>query len=247
MKTFQQTQYAFASHLRAPDTVAAPEGIEARRIAIYRDLIYNNIEGFVAGAFPVLRSLFQDSAWHELVRDFIVKHQAQTPYFLEISQEFLAYLWQERGEVAGDPVFMLELAHYEWVELALDVATDQLPDAGIMPANILDTYARVSPVVMNLSYQYPVHKISPRFRPDAVELTFLVVYRNSADQVKFMESNALTHRLLHLLQDQPQRSLRTLLLQLANELDHPDPSALLSKGESLVVHLHDLGIISHFE
>lgn len=247
MKTFQQTQYAFASHLRAPDTVAAPEGIEARRIAIYRDLIYNNIEGFVAGAFPVLRSLFEDSSWHELVRDFIVKHQAQTPYFLEISQEFLAYLWQERGQVEGDPVFMMELAHYEWVELALDVATDQLPDAGITPDNILDTYARVSPLVMNLSYQYPVHKISSRFLPDTVELTFLVVYRNSADQVKFMESNALTHRLLYLLQDQPQSSLRAILLQIANELDHPDHSALLSKGESLIRHLHGLRIISHFE
>lgn len=247
MKTFQQTQYAFASHLRAPDTVAAPEGIEARRIAIYRDLIYNNIEGFVAGAFPVLRSLFKDSAWHELVRDFIVKHQAQTPYFLEISQEFLAYLWQERGQVEGDPLFMLELAHYEWVELALDVATDQLPDAGVTPGNILDTHARVSPLVMNLSYQYPVHKISSRFLPDAVELTFLVVYRNSADQVKFMESNALTHRLLYLLQDQPQSSLRAILLQIADELDHPDHSALLSKGESLIAHLNSLNIISHFE
>jgi hypothetical protein len=247
MKTFQQTQYAFASHLRAPDTVAAPEGIEARRIAIYRDLIYNNIEGFVAGAFPVLRSLFADSTWHGLVRDFIVKHQAQTPYFLEISQEFLAYLWQERGQVEGDPVFMLELAHYEWVELALDVATDQLPDAGIIPGNILDAYARVSPLVMNLSYQYPVHKFSPYFRADAVDLTFLVVYRNSADQVKFMESNALTHRLLYLLQDQQQASLRTILLQIADELDHPDDSSLLAKGESLITHLHGLNIISHFE
>lgn len=247
MKSFQQTQYAFAAYLRSPGSAPAPDAIEERRIAIYRDLIYNNIEGFIAGAFPVLRRLYSDAAWHAMVRDFIEKHQAHTPYFLEISQEFLAYLWQERGKVESDPPFLLELAHYEWVELALDVATEELPTKGDVPTSMGDAHPRVSPLVMNLAYQYPVHKISPAFQPKNTELTYLVVYRNAQDEVKFIESNSLTHRLLHLLQDQSHLSLKAIVLQIAGELDYSDPTTLFFKAENLIKDLHDLGIISHFE
>lgn len=244
MKSFQRTQYALAAHLRAPDSEPAPEAIEERRIAIYRELVYNNIEGFVAGAFPVLHRLYPSSAWHAMVRDFIVKHRAQTPYFLEISQEFLAYLWEERGTLEEDPPFLLELAHYEWVELGLDIATAILPEFRDLPENLLDTRVIVSPLVMNLVYQYPVHKISPSYRPDSTELTYLVVYRNAEDKVKFMESNALTHRLLYLLQEPHERSLKAVLTQIAEELDHKNPSLLLEAGESLIKQLHGLSIIS---
>ncbi|UUA73368.1 DNA-binding domain-containing protein [Cellvibrio sp. QJXJ] len=60
MKSFQQTQMDFARYLRAPDEYAIPAAMEARRMEIYRDLIYNNIENLVAGVFPVLRSLLND-------------------------------------------------------------------------------------------------------------------------------------------------------------------------------------------
>ncbi|OEC36203.1 Putative DNA-binding domain-containing protein [Pseudomonas cuatrocienegasensis] len=82
----------------------------------------NNIEGFISGAFPVLHRLIEASRWQRLVRSFIAEHQARTPYFLQISQEFLAWLQQGYVAEAGDPPFVLELAHYEWVELALDVS-----------------------------------------------------------------------------------------------------------------------------
>jgi len=40
---FQDKQYAFAAHLRDPDNVPAPEGIEERRMAVYRELFFNNL------------------------------------------------------------------------------------------------------------------------------------------------------------------------------------------------------------
>ena len=53
----------------------------------------------------------------EMVRDFMRRHRSTTPLFTEVGQEFLAYLQDERGPQAGDWPFMLELAHYEYVEL----------------------------------------------------------------------------------------------------------------------------------
>ena len=55
MADFRQRQAAFAAHLRDPEANPAPPGIEARRMAVYRDLFFNNIAGLLAGNFPVIR------------------------------------------------------------------------------------------------------------------------------------------------------------------------------------------------
>lgn len=169
---------------------------------VYRELIFNNIAQFVRTGFPVLCGLLGAARVDRLVRDFIARHRAETPYFLEISREFLAYLQQEYEPEAGDPDYLIELAHYEWVELALDVAATELPGAGIDPAgDLLRGRPVLSPLAWSLCYTYPVHRLSPEFQPATPppQPTYLVVYRNRADQVRFLEINAVTARLLQLL------------------------------------------------
>ena len=62
-------QKSFAAHIRDPQRVAAPEGVEDRRMEIYRDLFFNNIKNFISGNFPVLRTLYEDDARTTLCRD----------------------------------------------------------------------------------------------------------------------------------------------------------------------------------
>ena len=116
---FKQTLYAFAGHIRDPDNVPAPEGIEERRMAVYRELFFNNIRNLLATMFPVIRKLHSDDKWHALIRQFMQHHRAETPYFLQLPQEFLAFLQNEYELQDDDYPFLLELAHYEYVELAL--------------------------------------------------------------------------------------------------------------------------------
>lgn len=118
--------------------------MEQRRLDIYQRLVYNNIEGFISKGFPVLRSLYRDDDWQQLVRGFIQAHRCSTPYFMEISQEFLQYLLQEYQLRDLDPPFMAELAHYEWVELALDVAEESPPPA-VQVDDPLAAVPRLSP------------------------------------------------------------------------------------------------------
>lgn len=247
MKNFQETQLAFAKHLRAPDVYPAPVAIEDRRVGIYRELVYNNIENFIANVFPVLRSIVSDEYWHGIVRDFIHHHSCQTPYFLEISEEFLQYLMQERGLREGDPAFLLELAHYEWIELALDTNMETIPLSSAYPENLLLAKARVSPLVICLTYQYPVRKISPLYQPVEAEPTRLVVYRNRVDKVCFMAANEITLRLLYLLQTNTSVNFEEQLRTIADELQHPDPSALTNDSQQLIADLFALDIISHFD
>ncbi|MEC8428709.1 MAG: putative DNA-binding domain-containing protein, partial [Pseudomonadota bacterium] len=109
--SFIETQKQLADHLRDPEINSAPANVEERRLKIYRDLIYKNIEGFISGGFPILRTLYSEADWQELVRGFIRTHQSESPYFLEVSQEFLRYLQEEHDLRDCDPKFMLELAH----------------------------------------------------------------------------------------------------------------------------------------
>lgn len=249
MSSFEQVQYELAQHLRRPDEPLPEslESIEPRRLKIYADLIFNNIEGFLSGGFPVLRQLYNDADWQALVRDFIVKHECHSPYFLEISEEFLKYLENDRVMLPSDPEFMLELAHYEWVELALDVSEEALPVTGneSLTDDLLEALPVVSPLVWPLSYQFPVHLIGPDYQPDAQPETptYLLVYRNRSDEVQFMESNALTVRLLQLLSAQQHESGRALLVQLGEESQFPNQDAFVSMGHELLLKLQSRDII----
>ncbi|MBB3061919.1 DNA-binding domain-containing protein [Microbulbifer rhizosphaerae] len=242
---FGELQRCFAAHLRAPDQCAAPPSVEDRRMGIYRELIYNNIESFISGGFPVLRSLYADEPWHRMVRDFVRCHASRSPYFLQISEEFLHYLQNERGHREEDPAFLLELAHYEWVELALDVSGEEFPVGLACSGDVLASIPVVSPLVWSLSYRFPVHRIGPAYQPPEPPQspTFLLVYRDRADEVGFMEANGVTARLLQLA-GEGEHCGRQLLETLAAEMRHPDTAALLEFGRELLERLLRLDILA---
>lgn len=241
--SFQQTQLAFTAHIRSPESNPAPKGIEDRRMAIYRNLFFNNIQTFVASGFPILKSIIDPEEWTVMVRDFIQHHQSHSPYFLQIGSEFLHYLQKEREPRESDPAFLLELAHYEWVELALDTSTLEFPDA-TTDGDLLTNRPLVSPLAWPLSYNFQVQMIGSMFQPtaDQAVATHLIVYRNRAMQIGFLETNAVTNRLLELFRQQA-LSGREALLQLASELNYSEPEALLQFGLDLLLQLRDKDII----
>jgi uncharacterized protein len=217
--SFQNTQFNFTKYLRDPAANKIPENIPNERMQVYVELIYNNIEGFLSGSFPVLRSIIPDEKWHLLARDFIRSHQAQTPYFLEICQEFLTYLFQTEHPIVDEFPFIRALAHYEWVELALDISEEELPPATAWP-DTLDKHAvKISPLAILLFYPWPVHQISANFIPDTGSDTHLLVYRNRNYQIQFMELSATSSRLLQLCRDNPQLTICDHLMQLQKEID----------------------------
>jgi len=249
---FMQRQYEFAAHIRDPENRGAPDDIEDRRMAIYRELFYNNVEGFLSNSFPVLHELMDDASWHAMARDFYARHRCHSPLFLEISREFLNYLEQERGDRDDDLPFLRELAHYEWVELALSVA--EAGDAECRaresvakgPAgDLLDHAPIVSTLAWPLSYRYPVHRIGPEFLPvaPAEQTTYLLVYRDLDDEVGFIELNPVSARLFALLQEDRKLSGRQALEQIAAELQHPNPEVVIDGGRQILQEWQQRGIV----
>jgi len=242
---FQHKQYAFAAHIREPGIHPRPKDVEERRMAIYRDLFFNNVEGFISSGFPVLRTLYSDTDWQRMTRNFFANHQCHTPYFLEISEEFLKYLQEERTPLPEDPPFLLELAHYEWVELALSISEEKPDWEAINPnGDLLAERPALSPLAWLLSYRFPVHKISSEYIPHAPseQPTHLMVYRDRHDEVGFMELNPVTARLVALIQAEPALSGINLLEKIAQELQHPNPELVIQGGKQTLLKLRSTDI-----
>jgi len=223
-------QRAFAARIRQPAEQPLLAGVTAERMAVYEELFFNNIEGFIRGAFPVLHRLVEADRWQRLVRSFIAEHQARTPYFLEISQEFLAWLQQGYVAEAGDPPFILELAHYEWVELALDVSEAELPTQGW------------SPLAWPLAYQWPVQRISADFQPSEppAEPTCLLVWRDVQDKVRFMQISPFAYQLAARLQ--AGEASEPALLELAQQHGLNADNAYFNNAKTLLEEWHKQGI-----
>ena len=248
---FQAVQYALAAHIRDPDRAAAPAGIEDRRLAVYRELFFNNLRDLLGRGFPVLRRIVGPERWEGLIRDFMIQHRCRTPLFLELPREFLAWLRDGREAAPGDPPFMAELAHYEWVELALAVDERALSDVNADSAgDLLEGIPVVSPLAWSLAYRFPVHRLSPEFQPAAAdeEPTRLIVVRDRSHRIGFLEINAVTARLLELLRDPDAGSLQPLtgraaLERIAGELSHPNPAAVVAGGQDLLETLRSRDVV----
>jgi len=245
---FQRRQYAFAAHIRDPENVPAPEGIEDRRMAIYRELFFNNIRNLLANMFPVLRKLHSDDQWHHFIRQFMQRHRAETPYFLQLPQEFLSFLQNEYEIQADDYPFLVELAHYEYIELALSVSEDSNNLEGVnRGGNLLHEVPVKSVLAWVYAYQYPVHRIKSDFTPEepSEQPVFLAVYRREDDSVGFMELNPITARLLEAIEDNDARQTGEALLRaLAEEINYADADALVEHGAAALEEMRKQEILT---
>lgn len=240
-----QLQKRFADHIRDPDTHPAPEGIEDRRMAIYRRLFFNNLSSLFGKNFPAIRDRVGDEAWKQLIRRFLADHRPTTPLFPEIGREFARYLAEHSGEWPDFP-WMAEAA--DWAFLITSIRNDE-SDPGAVPADpdgdVLECAPRVNPTLRMARYRWPVHEIraghdvpEPEDNP-----VLLMAWRRTDDRIGQMRINAVTARLVELLQENSGATGLDCLKQLGREMQHPDVDALAAHGRSLLQSLTSRGAI----
>ncbi|KFF36201.1 DUF2063 domain-containing protein [Pseudomonas paraeruginosa] len=231
-------QRGFAARIRDPQA-SLPPGVAAERMALYEELFFNNLESFIRNGFPVLHSLFPAPRWERLVRAFLREHRCRTPYFGELGEEFLAWLQDGYRAEDGDPPFLLELAHYEWVELALLLAE--------APAGRPTQAWSWSPLAWPLAYRWPVHRLGPEHRPaqPAAEPTCLLVWRDPAEQVRFLQLSPFAYCLALRLSEAGEApgTLLPLLRELAENSGLEPDAQYFENAFALLEDWRALGIL----
>lgn len=244
---FKQAQYEFAAHIRNPGLNPRPADVEARRMKIYNELFFNNVEDFIANTYPVLKSIMQEDEWQNMIRDYFCNHLAHTPLFPEMPREFLKYLENERDN-PNDPAFINELAHYEWIELALmtseldeEIDWESIDKDG----DLLHRQPVLSPLAWPLTYQYPVQQISKDFIPKepSEQPVYLLVYRGNDDEVYFMELNPMTALLIQTMSGNHGLTTKQILENFAEQMNHPEPNVVIEGGYQIIQNLKDRGVI----
>lgn len=232
---FQAVQRSFAGWIRNPGRTPLPAGVDGRRMRVYADLFRRNVDSLLAGMLPGFRRSVDDGAWDALIGGFLSDHRARTPLFRRVAEEFLDYLGGDAAP-ASTPPWALELCHFEWLALDLDLAPDADCAFGGEPAG-LDDVLVLSPLARPLRYDWPVDRIGadgpPAARPD--QPTWLLACRNRRHEVRFMASNAVTVRLVNLIAEGAMP--RAAVAAVARELGRPPP-AMLEAGARIVARLH---------
>lgn len=237
-------QDALAAYIRDPENVAPPAGIEQRRLKIYRDLFFNNVSGMLAGNFPVIHRIYGEARWQALMRGFYRDHDCHTPLFTELAREFLRYL--DAPTAPAHPPWLRELAHYEWIELALQISEAVDSDVAHAPdGDLLAGRPALSPLAWPLAYAWPVHRIGPDFQPDAPPdaPTLLLVHRETSGTIRFHVLSPLTYRLLQRLDEAPELDGRAQLCALAAEAGRSDLDVFIEEGLAMLANWRESGVV----
>ncbi|MGJ7517825.1 HvfC family RiPP maturation protein [Pseudomonas baetica] len=233
-------------YLRDPQRYAPPPEMDPARARVYRELVFNNLSSLISGTFPVLVKILGEKRWRELVRIFLRDYRAHTPKFGEIAEEFVEFLASEPAALNDGswPPFMVELAHYEWVEMALQQSEAE-PLAPSDADALLDRPLRVSPLAWPLAYAWPVHLVGPDFQPDAApeQPTLLLVRRAEDWSVKFSALTPLAWRLLQRIGEFPELSGREQLQGLAVEAGATGSREFFDNGWALLRQMHGEGVV----
>lgn len=228
---FQKMQYQLAAHIRDPENafyqadrdINGANAIEVRRLQIYEKLFFNNLFEFFSNQFPVLFQVLGAQRWQEITREYLQKHRSRTPLFHELGQEFLLFLQEEFEPIESDPPFLLEMAHYEWVELAVSIEPKEGIQNDLPLQASLDACYRLSPLAWPLIYEWPVNQISEAFQPQQKpELpTTLLVLRDEEGQVQFLALSPVLYEMIQMIAHEPESSVREHLQNLAEHIGQP--------------------------
>ncbi|WP_151981077.1 HvfC family RiPP maturation protein [Acinetobacter guerrae] len=191
-------QQQFCDWIRDPEK-ELPDVFVAKRMQVYRDLLFNNICSFINLVYPVAQALLPQQQWQTLLEEFFCKAQCQSPFYNDISLQFREYLENQQYSVLQQYPWLLELLHYEWLELYLDTVE-------IEPIVFTqDQDWQLTTTVWVLVYQYPVHQWTTTMTIDQIEIkpNALMVWRNADDMVCTETLSPLFAMLIEQMTKQP--------------------------------------------
>jgi uncharacterized protein len=243
---FQQYQATFTAHLRNPAQQPEPQGADARRIGIYREIVFNNFSASISACFPVLFSILGKRRFKQLARQCFHHHRFTSPLFADIPKALVDYLQTLDLATHHLPPYTFQLAHYEWVELYLSKLPDAAPTSPaaspakpvLQASDLAETVLQLPAAHMLLSYDYAVHLLSKKQAQLAASPTYLLVYRKADFNIGFIALNAVSYDLLQRIQSQ-QINVSQHLVQLAQEkLPHLSLDSVSEFGIQLLHSLY---------
>lgn len=227
-------QRSFAAYARSAESERVPIELPTKQSQVYAELLFNNVCSFIDRCFPVAKTLFPQVEWRECCRSFYKNWPSYTPYFNEIPYEFVKFIASQQSYKTTYP-WLSQLLHYEWLELQVQTDPAQpLTEVSVAQPTTQLSHIKIhcNPTLQIAQYDWPVHRIYAGHIP-AAQLTFLLVFRDGQDQVKFVEANAITAALISFLQQNP-TTLTTAIESLTSQIPNLDTTNLQAHAHPII-------------
>ncbi len=179
------------------------------------------------------------------MRRFFIEHRCPSPLFRDIPKAFLDWMNDTAASRFPEMPFLAEFMHYEWLELAVSIAPEEIDPARIDAAgDLLAGRPVLEPSARLACYHYPVHRIGPRFKPVSPDedAHCYLLFRDATDEVRFIALNPLSARLVALIRDQ-QLSGREALAHLAGQTTPDQYETYIAAGGALLIDLRAQGAL----
>lgn len=243
--TFKQVQQNFIDYV-LNNTEQLPVNTDVRHMDVYRELVFNNIEDVLTNAFPVLNSLYEKPQWEQLLQHFFSTHTCQTAIYAELPDEFMQFLQTQYQLTEYDPIFMLELAHYEWLELSASMAIEDVNSEKISKDQAIETNTFLLSHTANIAqYHFDVQNICQEYQPKTSlpQPEFFCIYRNDNDEVLFLRLAPLTAQLLNYIENYPHCTWLEISLWLIETYGDMEIENLEQHGQQMFLTMVERGII----
>lgn len=160
------------------------------QLLIYRGLARTALEDPLPDCFPITHALLEEAdLWGDCLDAFLSSRSIQSPYYRDVNPAFVEWLatsgWgQERWP------FLLQLAHFEYIEVEILRWPDDPPPKGLKDIPAADSRVVFAGATRNLAYSYQVHKATKEdMEPEAGE-AFLLGYRDWEGDFFYSELSA---------------------------------------------------------
>jgi len=160
------------------------------RLLLYRDLAHTALEDPLPDCFPITHALLEGAGqWEACMEAFLASRAIQSPYYRDVNPSFVAWLatngWgQERWP------FLLQLAHFEYIEVEILRWPDDPPLDELQATPTLDSRVVFAGATRNLAYAWHVHEATKNDpEPEAGE-AFLLGYRDPEGDFIYSELSA---------------------------------------------------------
>lgn len=177
--------YAVTRGLSAQDGHA----LSARRDRwlLYRDLVRTALEEPLLDTFPIAQALLtREGVWDEAVAAFLHSRTVSSPYYRDVAPAFVAWLAESRWGQDRWP-FLLQLAHYEVLEVDVLRHPDTPPPLGLLPEPALDRVAVLDPAARNVAYGFAVQTATIEAPDPAPACAWLLCHRDRDGAFRVLE------------------------------------------------------------
>jgi len=159
------------------------------RVAIYRRLVRNTLEGVAHKLLPRTREQMGEDFDRDFAR-FLAERGPRTHYLRDVPQELVAWA-RERWEREGRPAWLVELARHEIASFAVSVVPHVAEHKAAEVA--LDRPLLLSSVVRVERYAFAVHESAT---PPPARDVALLYYRDAEHALRTLELSPLAAALV---------------------------------------------------